>query len=132
MSINFGNALKCRAKRLVMPSLKQALVLDEAKGLSKGKMISQACHASLEAFEEADSNQAKEWRVSGAKKVALESGERDLEEIYDEAVRAGLPTSLIRDAGLTELEPGTLTAVGIGPAEEPKIDRITGELKLIR
>ena len=45
---------------------------------------------------------------------------------------AGLPCSLIRDAGLTEFAGvPTLTAVAVGPAELSKVDAITSHLKLL-
>jgi len=36
----------------------------------------------------------------------------------------------IKDAGLTQLEPGTLTAMALGPDKEEKLDELTGHLPL--
>ena len=50
---------------------------------------------------------------------------------YEKAKKNKLPCYLVIDAGLTELPPHTPTTLGIGPAPHEKIDRLTGELKLL-
>lgn len=97
--------------------------------MSKGKMIAQACHASLNVYKKASSRKISEWESQGSKKIALKHD--DLEELLSRAENLDLPTYLVSDAGMTELEPGTKTALGIGPDEESKINQITGDLKLI-
>lgn len=111
--------------------LKQVIVLREDIDISRGKQMSQACHASLGAYKEASDDVASQWEKRGAKKIVLSSGDRRLEDLYEEIKRKNIPAYLVKDAGMTEVEPGTITALGIGPVESDKIDPITGELKLI-
>jgi PTH2 family peptidyl-tRNA hydrolase len=56
---------------------------------------------------------------------------QDVFGLRDEAERAGGAAAIVIDAGLTEIPPGTVTALGLGPAPEAQIDRITGGLKLV-
>jgi PTH2 family peptidyl-tRNA hydrolase len=44
---------------------------------------------------------------------------------------ANLSACMITDAGHTEVEPGTITCLGIGPDSEEKIDKITGDLPML-
>jgi PTH2 family peptidyl-tRNA hydrolase len=74
----------------------------------------------------------EKWKREGAKKVVLKV--KNLEELkntYKKAKIAKIPCYLVKDAGLTQLKAGTITCLGIGPAEEKKIDKITGKLKLL-
>jgi PTH2 family peptidyl-tRNA hydrolase len=67
----------------------------------------------------------------GQRKVVLKVEDlAELEQVERLAAAAGLITDKITDAGLTEVPPGTITCIGIGPAKEADIDRITGHLKL--
>lgn len=110
---------------------KQAIVLRTDLGMSTGKLISQACHASLKAYKKSSSDKQEEWESGGQKKVVLDIGDEDLRERFERAKRNDVPAAMVKDAGLTEIEPGTTTALGVGPAKESKIDTITGDLKLL-
>ena len=67
----------------------------------------------------------------GQRKIVLKvNSEDELLEKEREAKEASIPSALISDMGLTELPPGTITALGIGPAPEVMIDKITGSLSL--
>lgn len=115
---------------------KQVIVVRKDLKISCGKLAVQVAHASLESAEVARRKFPdifKKWRDEGGKKVVVYVGsEQELISVYNKASDLGLPTVLIRDAGLTELEPGTPTAVGIGPYEDKEIDKITGELRLFK
>ncbi|MDY6770979.1 MAG: peptidyl-tRNA hydrolase Pth2 [Candidatus Nanohaloarchaea archaeon] len=115
-----------------MAGFKQSIVLRQDLGLSEGKKISQACHACLGAFQKAGNDVINSWQDSGAKKVALKADDEEtLRRLFEQAKRKDLPAYLVTDAGRTELEPGTVTCLGVGPADENDIDAVTGELELI-
>ncbi|MFB6134503.1 MAG: peptidyl-tRNA hydrolase Pth2 [Halanaeroarchaeum sp.] len=111
--------------------MKQAIVARTDLGMGEGKLAAQVAHASLKAYEHTSDAAQRAWKQGGQKKIVLGvDGERALYELQEEAKTAGLPTGLIHDAGHTQLDPDTPTAVAIGPASEEAIDRITGELSL--
>jgi len=103
--------------------------------MSKGKIIAQACHAAVESSEIAKRENRevwKKWRNTSGKKVALRvESLKELLDLYNKALQLNVPCALIKDAGLTELPPGTTTALGIGPDRSEIIDKITGDLRLI-
>ena len=112
---------------------KQVIVVDAALGLPAGKLAAQAAHAAVAALIRAPGPAQRAWLESGMPKIVLSCPSAEaLARIAAEADAAGLPTAMIRDAGRTVVESGTATCVGIGPAPAAEIDRITGELSLLR
>lgn len=111
---------------------KQCLVVRSDIRMSCGKTCAQAAHAAIIAYERTDASAKKKWFQEGQKKVILKvPSERALLELKTLAEHAGLPTGLVQDAGLTEIPPGTVTALGIGPAKCEDLDRITSGLSLL-
>jgi len=103
--------------------------------LTAGKLAAQVAHAAVNCALIAEKKKPdwfKSWHNEGAKKVVVKVAA--LEELFAlkvSAEDAGLITSLIVDAGHTELPPNTTTCLGIGPAPEELLDRVTGHLGLM-
>jgi PTH2 family peptidyl-tRNA hydrolase len=111
--------------------MKQAIVARADLGMGEGKLAAQVAHASLSAYEDADERSRREWKGSGQKKVVLRAnGESAIFELADAAETQGLPHAVVRDAGHTQLDPGTVTALAVGPGTDEAVDRVTGDLQL--
>lgn len=111
---------------------KQVIAIRTDLKMGKGKIAAQVAHASLEAYKRTGFLSKRKWDKSGHKKIVVKvSGVKQLMEVHRKAVQAGLTSCIIMDAGRTQIEQGTTTAVGIGPDEEEKIDKITKNLKLL-
>lgn len=112
--------------------MKQVIVIRKDLGMRKGKMVAQGSHASLGSYLKAAYANQCDWMYDGQTKICVGvDSEEELLDIATQAEHADLPNYLVKDAGHTELPPGTFTAVCIGPAEESEIDKITGHLKLL-
>lgn len=112
--------------------MKQVIVLRSDLDMSEGKRIAQAAHASLGAYRNAPGPAQNRWETGGAKKVALTiDGEEALMDRFKRARAEDVPAYVVKDAGETELPDGTVTALGLGPAEDGRIDKITKDLSLI-
>lgn len=114
---------------------KQVIIIRTDLKMGAGKKCAQACHASVSASDLVRVKNKltwKNWKNSGQKKVVLKvSSIEQMREIYKELQKQDIPCYMINDAGLTQLNPGTTTALGIGPALSFDIDKITGQLKLL-
>jgi PTH2 family peptidyl-tRNA hydrolase len=111
---------------------KQAIVVRKDVKMGSGKLAAQAAHASLGSALKTDNDLIEEWMAEGAKKVVLKiCGEREMRLLATQAKKLKLPHFLVKDAGLTQLKKGTVTALAIGPALEKDVDKITGKLKLL-
>jgi PTH2 family peptidyl-tRNA hydrolase len=114
---------------------KQVIAVRTDLGMSKGKMAVQVAHGSVSAAERARVTKQEEWRAwmrEGQKKVAVKViSEEEVLELRRQAITHSLPHAIIRDAGMTELPPGTLTVIGIGPAKTQAVDAVTKDLKLL-
>jgi peptidyl-tRNA hydrolase, PTH2 family len=114
--------------------LKQAIIIRADLGMGKGKIASQAAHASLAAIEKTqvkEKDWARQWKEQGQAKIVLKiAGKKELLELFESA-KGELPAVLIKDAGRTQISPGETTAVGLGPAPENKIDKYIKDLKLL-
>ena len=73
----------------------------------------------------------EQWWNGQEKVVVKVSSIKELDEVKRGAIELDLPWSEVTDAGHTQIAPGTTTCISLGPAPEDKIDKITGELKLL-
>ena len=99
---------------------KMVIVMRSDLKMSKGKLAAQAAHAAVNCA------------FAAKKKVVLKVD--SLERLYE--IKAivdanSINNSLITDAGRTEIAPGSVTCIGIGPSTDAILDKITGELSML-
>jgi PTH2 family peptidyl-tRNA hydrolase len=114
---------------------KMVIVARKDLVLSAGKLAAQVAHAAVDCALFSKAKKPRwfgPWKREGAKKVVVEV--ETLAEFYvlkEKAEDLGIMTSLVTDAGHTEIPEGTTTVLGIGPAPNNIIDQVTGELPLL-
>jgi peptidyl-tRNA hydrolase, PTH2 family len=114
---------------------KMVIVMRNDLKMSKGKIAAQAAHAAVNcafASKKKDPKTFDKWVSIGQKKVVVKvNSEAELFEIKAVADAQGLINSVISDAGRTEIAPGSVTCLGIGPAKDSDVDKVTGELPML-
>ncbi|KAK1674439.1 peptidyl-tRNA hydrolase PTH2 [Colletotrichum godetiae] len=122
---------------------KLVLVVRTDLGMTKGKMAAQASHATLACYKSLSKAAAKDptspaakilsrWENLGQAKIAVQIKNQDeMLELMGKARSLGVTSEVIADAGRTQIEAGSLTVLGVGPAPRSLVDQITGHLKLL-
>lgn len=115
-------------------NLKLVLVVRSDLQMTSGKMAAQCVHAALAVVrivEVQNPIALQIWRYSGEATICLRcSNEDELNSLESCASSIGLPTSVVHDAGRTQVAPNTRTVLAIGPAPVSQIDSLTRHLKL--
>ncbi len=115
-----------------MVSYKQVILVRSDLEMGKGKIAAQVAHAAVDASLKAPSALLKAWRTQGMPKIVLKVN--SLAELHKHKAMAedlGLATAVITDAGHTQVEPGSVTCMAIGPGKEEEINLVVGKLKLL-
>ncbi len=114
---------------------KQVLVVRSDIKMGKGKIAVQCSHAAVSASEEARKSAVDWWRIwmqEGQLKVAVKvNGLSSILDLERKSRENRLPFYVVRDMGLTQVEPGTITCIGIGPAPAARLDLLTRDLPLL-
>ena len=114
--------------------MKQAIIFRTDLKLGKGKIAAHAAHAGITGYELVKMRNpelVKRWLKEGQKKIILKvMNENELLSIF-EKIKGKIPVEIIRDAGLTQVEPGTIICIVIGPWHDEEIDSYTKNLKLL-
>ena len=131
-------------------NIRQTIVLRTDLNMRKGKMCSQASHASMLSLVshlhidtidkkahigtviDIDSPLAL-WLSGSFDKITLGcNSEEELFELFNKAKSMNIPVVMITDNGVTEFNGvKTNTAIAIGPYHKDEIDKITKDLKLL-
>ena len=114
--------------------MKMVFLVRTDLGMGKGKIAAQVAHAAVELYKKAMHKcpeKLRVWESEGAKKVVLKvSSESELLDYFQKYAN-DFCSVIIRDAGHTQIAPGTITVAGFGPDEDEKLDRAFGHLKLL-
>lgn len=123
---------------------KQVIVVRKDLNMPVGKVCAQSAHASMKAviqdipdnfdnFSDETKEAITEWLEKEFTKVVVGIDSEDqMLDLYNKAKYLNIPCALITDNGKTIFN-GVLTntCIAIGPDVSSKIDKLTGDLKLL-
>ena len=118
---------------------RMALVVRTDLRMTKGKSAAQCAHAALGCYRMmSDSSLASQnlpllrrWERSGQAKITLQvKSKEDLDLLFAKAISLNVNSYIVHDAGRTQIEAGSATVLGLGPAPKFVLDQITSDLKL--
>jgi PTH2 family peptidyl-tRNA hydrolase len=120
-------------------SLKQVIVMRHDLGMRRGKQIAQGAHASMAFMKdklmtgEPFTLVEQAWMAGEEAKICCRvDSEAELFEVQQKAIDARLQVCVVYDLGKTEFHgQSTPTCLAVGPDESDKINKVTGELKLL-
>jgi len=119
---------------------KQVILIRTDLDMSCGKKCVQVSHASMMVCDDAEimtNCLIEKWKREGMRKVVLKVPDlKTLLSLKTDIEKLGLVTHVVEDFGLTQLEPNTITALGVEPVEANSktgqdLNHITGSLKLL-
>jgi len=114
--------------------IKMYLIVNGDLGMTKGKMVSAASHACLKVFFDrmeyggastpdlhgyvcSMNDDMRSWKDGAFAKIALRGTSANMADLLEEAFELEVPHSRIDDNGVTQVEPGSMTAIAIGPID---------------
>ncbi|KAJ6782581.1 hypothetical protein PWT90_05697 [Aphanocladium album] len=139
--LRVGSGAAAPKLKLTNEECKLVLVVRTDLGMTKGKIAAQCSHATLACYKALASNPdpnsterklLARWEKYGQAKIAVQLKSQDeMLELCRKARGMGLTAEVIKDAGRTQIEAGSMTVLGVGPAPRSLVDQITGHLKLL-
>lgn len=114
---------------------KMLFIVNGELSMSTGKIAAQVAHAAIDLYQQITNRRMMAlnfWSISGERKIVVRGD--STEELLDIHRRASLNksivSSIIRDAGRTEIASGSITCVGFFGSDS-QLDPITRHLKLL-
>jgi PTH2 family peptidyl-tRNA hydrolase len=118
---------------------RMALIVRTDLGMTKGKAAAQCAHAALGCYRLMQTDGAesqnlamlRRWERSGQAKITLQvKSKEEMDLLFAKAISLNINSYIVHDAGRTQIEAGSATVLGLGPAPKMVLDEVTGELKL--
>jgi peptidyl-tRNA hydrolase, PTH2 family len=114
---------------------KQVIIVRRDVNMGTGKIAAQVAHAAVMGAEKVKVSRREwfnSWFAAGQPKVVVKvKSVEELIKVRNLAEDLRLPVVQVQDSGLTQIPPGTITCIGIGPAPSEIVDKVTLELKLL-
>jgi PTH2 family peptidyl-tRNA hydrolase len=116
---------------------KQIILIRSDLDMRCGKKCVQVAHASIMGADAGPKEIVSEWKKEGMRKIVLKVKDIDqLLGIWNSTVGCGICGAIVKDFGLTQLEPNTITSIGFSPYncnsnEGVILDETTGDLTLL-